>query len=632
MHNKNNALELASSLTDKAADYLFKLAIACFGFLAIPMTIDVVLRMFFDTALEGVIELEEFVFAVGCFASMAFIQKQRDHIRVDLFVNMLSKRTQNLLQLHHMLVGGYVYALIAVYVFKQGLHVMDTNEYSYVFIIPFWPFYFFAALCCLLLVLILIKNAMRSLSTCIRQQSFAGILLVLALVTLSFTAPWLIKGSALAADKLLLGGLAAGYLMVLLFAGMPIGYCMAFIGISGLLVIQPKPAAALSLLGIGTYATASNFTYTVIPLFMLMGELAYRSGISKDLFRTASAWTGRLPGGLAVAAVAGCAGFAAVCGESLATALTMTSTALPEMREKKYDVPFACATIGAGGTLGILIPPSTGFIFYAIITEVSIGKLFMAGILPGILLAGLFIGVVLFTAWRNPAKVPAGNSVPWGEKLRSLRGTVSMLILIVLILGGILSGSFSPNEGGAIGAVGALLIAMAKRSMTWRDLVEAIASTTLMTAKLIFILLGVTLLGYFLAGTRLPFIMADAITGMNANKYVILAVIIVFYIIMGAIMNVIPMMLLTLPAIYPTVLGLGFDPIWFGVVVVVLMEMGLITPPIGMNVFGICGMVKDVSMSAIFKEILPFCLIMCVCILLLVIFPGIALWLPSTFF
>jgi tripartite ATP-independent transporter DctM subunit len=422
------------------------------------------------------------------------------------------------------------------------------------------------------------------------------------------------------------------FLFVLLFLGMPIGFGMALTGLLGMTVAYKAVVPSLAMLGIGPFDTASNYMLTVVPLFILMGEFAYHSGISEDLFETANKWLGRLPGGLAMSSVAGCAGFSAVCGDSLATSVTMGTVALPGMRKHKYDMSLATGCLAAGGTMGILIPPSVGFIFYAIVTEESIRELFIAGIIPGILLAALFNGIIYVRAKINPELAPRGESTTLKEKIISLKGVVGMLSLFILILGGILLGIFSPIEGGAIGAVGAFVYALIRKRVNKKMIMSSLQDSLNITCKLLLILIGVGILGYFLAATRLPFVLADFVTGLQINRYFIFGAVIIFFIILGCLLNVIPMILLVLPTIFPAITALGFDPIWFGVITVLTMEMGQITPPIGVNVFAIGSVAKDVPMQDIFRGIFPFFIGMIICVALLVIFPQIALYLPNLFF
>lgn len=444
--------------------------------------------------------------------------------------------------------------------------------------------------------------------------------------------PWYVTSLSLKISGLALGGLGVLLMFILMLLGMPIGYSMATVGYLGLLLVRKNAVAALSMMGIAPYYSTASYVLTVVPLFILMGELALYSGISNDLFDTANKWLGKLPGGLAMSAVAGCAGFAAVCGDSMATAVTMGTVSLPEMKKKNYDASIATGCLAAGGTLGILIPPSVGFIFYAIITEESVGKLFIAGIIPGIILALMFIFSIYLYAKKYPERVPRGEAYTMKEKLISLKGVIGMLFLFVLILGGILGGFFSPTEGGAVGAVGSFLIALARRRLTKERLIKSFQSAAIITSKLLLILIGVGILGYFLAATQLPFKLADVVTGLPVGRYAIFAAVCILYIILGALMNVIPMIMLTLPAIFPSILALGFDPIWFGVVIVILMEMGQITPPVGVNVYAISSTVPEVPMATIFKGIVPFLICMILLVIILTIFPQIALFLPNLLF
>jgi tripartite ATP-independent transporter DctM subunit len=413
---------------------------------------------------------------------------------------------------------------------------------------------------------------------------------------------------------------------------MPIGFGMAIAGLLGMFVVYQNVGSALGMLAIASYAKGSHYMFTVVPLFILMGQFAYHSGISEDLFRTGRVWMGRLPGGLAMSSVAGCAGFAAVCGDSLATAVTMGTVALPSMKENKYDISLATGSLAAGGTLGILIPPSAAFIFYAIVTEESIGELFMAGILPGAMLTSIFLLIIFLRTSLNPQLAPPGPSSTLREKIISLKGVLGMLILFLLIMGGILGGIFSPVEGGAVGAVGAFIYAGIKKRLSMAMIKESLFDTLAITCKLLMILIGVGILGYFLAATRLPFEMAEFITGLDVNRYIVFAGVIAMFVLLGCVLNVIPMILLVLPTVFPTITALGFDPIWFGVVCVLVMEMGQITPPIGVNVFAISSVSHDVPMEKIFSGILPFFIGMIFCVLLLVVFPDIALFLPRMFF
>jgi tripartite ATP-independent transporter DctM subunit len=440
--------------------------------------------------------------------------------------------------------------------------------------------------------------------------------------------PFWYRNSPYDISNLVIGGLAFLLLLFLMFMRMPIGWAMSIVGATGMVVIARNVPAAMAMVGSTPYAAACNYNLAALPLFVFMGCLILHAGISDDLFDSANKWIGHLPGGMGMASVAGCTGFAAVCGDSMATAVTIGSVALPEMKHLKYDNALATGALAAGGTLGILIPPSAGFIIYGIVTEVSIGRLFLAGVVPGLMLSGLFMTYIYITARRSPEKAPRGSHYSFGERVRSLTGLLPILILFLLVLGSIVKGVCSPTEGGAIGAAGAFLFALARRKLTWHNLVDSLDDSAVLTAKIMCIMVGVSLMGYFFTATRLPFLLADFIVALPFNRYFIFAIIIIIYVALGCVMNVIPMLMLTLPSIFPTVLALGFDPIWFGVVSVIVIEMGQITPPVGVVVFSLSGVAKGIPMETIFKGVIPFVGLMLVGLAIITLFPDLATWLP----
>lgn len=609
--------------------FFFLISAFCLVIMSIPTFLDVVARYFFNYSIAGAIDIAELLLAMIIFGALGYVNDRQGHISVTLFTEHFSDKTRTALQFFTAGVSVALFSVMVWCMFRNGMEKMAGGEVSFAISLPIYIFVFICTLFLCGFVLSLCAQFFLLLGRLLADGNRIGLLAGTLLIAVAVASPWLLRDTPVGNTPLYLGMAGMSALMLLLFLGLPIGTGMAGIGFTGMLLFYPNALPALSMLGVTPFATAASYIYAVVPLFIFMGELAMYSGISRDLFNAANCWLGHRPGGLAVATVAGCAGFSAVSGDSMATAVTMSSVALPEMSRKKYDQPFACATLAAGGTLGILIPPSTGFIFYSLVTEVSIGKLFVAGLIPGLLLAALFIGSVTLFAVRHPQRAPRGAAADRGEKLRSLWSIIPMLALIAIILGGILGGLFSPNAGGAVGVVCITVFAGLRGRLTWSDFKKAAISTTEVTAKLLFILIGVMLLGYFFAATRLPFELADMLVGMDANRWVIFIGIVVFYIVLGCLLNVIPMILLTLPAIFPSIEALHFDPVWFGVVCVVLMEMGQITPPVGINVFALSTMAPDVPMLQIFRRIVPFFLSMLLLVLLLALFPQLALWLPG---
>ena len=424
-------------------------------------------------------------------------------------------------------------------------------------------------------------------------------------------------------------GIIGIVLMVFLFLlRMPVAFVMALVGFAGFAYLT-TPEAALSLLASDIWEQFSSYPLSVIPMFILMGSFAFAAGISQKLFKTTYTWLGHWRGGMTIATVFASAGFGAICGSSTATAATMGKISLPEMKKYNYDDTLATGTVAAAGTLGILIPPSTVLLVYGYLTEVSIGKLFIAGLLPGIFLAIFFAATVALLCWRNPAIGPPGARSTWKERLRAMTGIIEALILFVFSIGGLLGGLFSPTQAGAIGAGGALVIGLARRQLTWKSFIEAGTDGLRTACMVLFIIMGAVVFGHFMAVSRLPFILAEWLGGLPISPMAVMAVIIVIYFVGGFFMDAMGLIVVTIPIFYPVVQELGFDPIWFGVIVVLIGEMGVITPPVGVNVFVIKGIAPDIPLQNIFKGIFPFLGALIIFTILLMFFPQIATFLPS---
>jgi tripartite ATP-independent transporter DctM subunit len=360
-----------------------------------------------------------------------------------------------------------------------------------------------------------------------------------------------------------------------------------------------------------------------------MGQICFHAGMSADLFAAGYKWFGQMRGGLAMATVAGCAGFAAVCGSSPATAITMGLVALPEMKKYRYHNALSTGSLAAGGTIGILIPPSLSFILYGIMTGQSIGQLFLAGVFPGILQAALFMATIYVLCTLNPGLGPAGPRATIREKVLSLKNTWIVLLLFFAIIGSLYMGICTPTEAASVGAFLALLFAVVKRRLTWQSMKRTFWETVKGTSMLMIIFAGATIMSHFLAVTRIPMMLADTVVALEVNRYIVLSLILFIYVILGCLMDPGSMLLLTLPTFYPVVQALQFDPIWFGVLVAVMTEVGCITPPVGLNVFVIRGIAEDVPMYAIFRGIVPFLGANAVLLVILILFPGLSLLLPS---
>jgi len=461
-------------------------------------------------------------------------------------------------------------------------------------------------------------------------------------------------------------------MMVLAFLRLPIALAMGVVGVIGYAYMRDWSfAAALAAAQTKIYETGRNYTLSVVPLFILMGNFVTRAGMSQELFRAAYAFIGHLRGGLAMATIVGCAGFGAICGSSIATAATFAKVAYPSMKRFGYSDALATGAIASGGTLGILIPPSTIMVIYGIMTGTSIGKLFAAGILPGILATLLLCGAVQFVAWRDPKAGPRGERLPWKERFATLeglgwfvavgvavigaaqlgllpsddaavlgalavfglsliyKGITSVVALFALVMGGIYGGVFTAVEGAGVGAFGAMVFALARRTLSWKSLYAALVESARTTSMLFMILIGALMFAEFVNITSMPTDLKDFVTRLQISPILVVAVIMLIYVLLGTAMEELSMILLTVPIFFPLIVHMGLDPIWFGILIVVVVEIGLISPPVGMNLFVLNTLLPQVPTRVIFRGVLPFMAVDCVRLAILVAFPVISLYLPS---
>jgi tripartite ATP-independent transporter DctM subunit len=430
----------------------------------------------------------------------------------------------------------------------------------------------------------------------------------------------------LSTDLIAVGGFVILFALMLL--RVPVGMAMGLVGVAGYSLIAGA-GPALKLVGQTSMRTVTDYTFGVIPMFMLMGAFVSVSGVSRELFRAANACVGHRRGGLGVATVVACGGFAAICGSSVATAATFSAVAYPEMRRYGYPQSFATGVIAAGGTLGAMLPPSTVLAVYAVITQQDIGKLFMAGILPGLLAMTMYVLTILTIVALRPALLPAGTPRPMKERVAALRDVWPSLVLFAFVIGGLYGGLFTPTEAGGMGAGGAFLLGVLRGKLDRTGIRTALLQATRTAAAVFTVLIGALLFGYFLTITQTPQKLTLFLTGLGVGRYGVLALIMLMYLALGCLMDAMAMIILTVPIIFPAVTQLGFDPIWFGVIIVMTVELGLIHPPVGMNVFVIKSVVKDVSFTTIFKGVLPFVATDILRLVILIAFPLIALYLPA---
>jgi len=430
-------------------------------------------------------------------------------------------------------------------------------------------------------------------------------------------------------DPVTVGALGSGLLFLLLLIGLPIAFSLmvvGFLGISYLASIK----AALPLLARTVYEVSSHYPYTIIPLFIVMGSYAEISGISRDLYNTFDKWLRKLPGGLGMATIGAIAGFSAISGSSVASSAAFGKVAYPEMRRFNYSPRLAAGTVAAGATIDFLIPPSLGFVIFGMLTEQSIGKLLISGMIPGLMLAGAFMIILYFWVKFNPnSALSSLEGVSWKEKISALRGVWETVVIFLLVIGGIYSGLLTPTEAAGVGATLIFSMAIWKKKLTPRILLDSLLEAVRVSVMVLFLVAGANVFSYFLALSTIPMKVSTWIIGLAVSKYVILTIIVLIYLVLGCFLDAISMMILTLPVIFPVVLQLGFDPIWFGVICVLMMGAGLITPPVGLCVYTVASIAKDAPLEEVFKGALPFLIAILFVTFLITLIPQLALFLPG---
>jgi len=429
-------------------------------------------------------------------------------------------------------------------------------------------------------------------------------------------------------DAVLVGYIGIAVLILALILRVPVAFSMILVGLAGSLYLLP-PEAAFRLVVSDIFDKLGSYSLSVMPMFLLMGFFAAATGITQRLFKVTYDWIGWVRGGVAQATVIACALFSAVCGSSPATAAAIGAVAQPEMKKYKYDDKLAVGCIAGAGSLGPLIPPSGGMIIYGIITEQSIAQLFMAGILPGIMLTILFCLATYILCRRNPSLGPAGPKTTWKQKINSLPGILEAVFIFGLSVGGMFAGLFTPTQAGGVGAVAALIVGVVRRSITWRKIWDATMETIKVSCMILLLITGAVVFGHFLSVSTMPIALIEWIEGLSLHPMVVMAFVCLFYFVGGMFMDALGLMVFSLPIIYPLVASLGFDLVWFGVISTVLGETGVITPPVGVNVYVLKGLMPDVPLEDMFKGIIPYLICIIVALAILQMVPEIALFLPS---
>ncbi len=593
------------------------------------VSVDVLLmRYALSRPTEGSYEIVELMMVVVVFAAVAYVGLKDGHVSIDIVVSRFPQRAQAVIELIIYLLSLGLFFMISWMGVVHGRYLQLVNMGSLGLEIPLAPFLYVVAFGSALFSLVLLVKAVRSAAQVVRSSHWLWVLLGGVLVLVFFTVPVWLHWLKWEISPTTVGLIGLSIMILFIFLKVPVGFAMGLVGFIGVGYLVSM-LAGNTLLKTVPFSTTYSYELSVLPLFIVMGYFAFHSGLSRDLYYSVYRWVGHLPGGLAMATSGACAGFSAITGSSMAAAATIGAVALPEMKRYKYDDALATGCVAAGGTLGNLIPPSVGFIIYGLITSQSIGRLFIAGFLPGLLVATSMMMTSYTLCRRNPLLGPRGPEVNLGQKLRALGGAWPPGVIFVIVIGGIYLGVFTPTEAAAVGAVAGFFFLVGKRALTRQSFTSSINDAAQTNGMVMTILIGAMMLGHFLALSGLPYALTEFIAGLEVNRYIILAGFFLMYIFLGCIMDFLALIFITVPIIFPIVVSLGFDPIWFGVVMIMLGETGLITPPVGLNVYVIAGVAKDVPMTTIFRGIVPFLVAIIICIILVTAFPQIALFLPG---
>ena len=596
--------------------------------MVILVTAHVLSRDILNRPLLGMVELEEYMIVILVFLGMAYTQSRRQHISVNFITSRLPEGVQTIILGGTSLLSVVLSLALSWQSIVLSLTYMKKGVDTFHLHIPLFPLLWIIGLGFFLLALVLAKDFFRASAKTIGEGRGGWVIVNMAVAVLLTVLPIVFALLNFEPDLKVAQIAGLGALLVFLFSGMLIGTVLGVLGCLGMAILFGY-SAGLGLFRTVPISTTASYSLCVIPFFILMGEICFHAGLSEKLYRTAYRWVGQFRGGLSMATVLACGAFSAVSGSSLATAATMGTVSLPEMKRYNYADTLATGSIAAGGTIGILIPPSVILIIYGILVEVSIAELFFAGIIPGLI--SLFYYVVAIFVWTriNPDIGPPGPRSTFGEKVRSLKDTWEVLCLFLLIMGGIYGGLFTPTEAGAIGASGALLFGLIRQRVSKKNLFESLLATGRTTSMVFLVVIGTAIYGYFLTSTQLPMELANTVVGLKLPPFFIIMIIIMICFALGCVMGTLPLVFITVPIFAPVVETLGYDLIWFGVIVVVVSEIGLITPPVGMNVFIMSGVAKDVPLGTIFRGIFPFLIADFARLLTLILFPSLTLFLPQ---
>jgi len=602
----------------------------CLVAMMLLIVADVALRYAFDLPIAASSEVVEFLLVILVFFGLANTQFAKRHLSIDLVVSRLSPGTRAVFASATQLLCLFGFSLITWRAIIQAESFRATGTTSGVLFMPLHPFLWVLAFGSALFCLAFLVSLLDSLADVVRhcQKPQLGLLLAGAAVLLVVALPMWLGWLPWEINNVTIGLISLGLLVLLIFSRMQVGPVMVLVSFLGLTYLV-GPEGSFNFMGLSPFRTATTYSLLALPLFILMGTFCFYGGLGEDIYFTIHKWVGHLRGGVAMTTIGSCAAFAAVSGSSMATTVTVGKVALPEMRRYGYADSLSCGSIAAGGTIGIMIPPSNAFIIYAFLTGVSLGKMFIAGIIPGLLEAFFYFIAIAILMRFNPKLGPPGPKSSWIERLVGLKGSWSILLLFATVMGSIYFGFATPIEAAGVGAFGALLIGLGKRRINLQNFRDSLTDTIRTTTMLFSMLIGASLLMRLMTASDIPFALTDFITALTVPPIAVMAAILFVYIFWGCFLPLQPLKLITVPIFFPLVVALGFDPILFGILAVTCSEIGAITPPFGLNVYVMAGVFRDVPIGTIFRGILPFLISDLIRLVLMLAFPAVVLFLPN---
>jgi len=612
-------------MTEKPAAFLSAAGMGIFMFMVLLTFADVFLRYIFGSSIPGTTELTELLMVIVVFSSIAITQWQKSHVTMDILTSRLQEPASALVEV---VTGLWSVVIVLFCVWTTLRYGMKTSSVTLVLRISLEPFIYFSSFGFCLLAVALLAQLFECLASSVRMNGAAKTLLALAAGVAAVICMWYVATHRVPGMSTVKAGMAGlTLLFILFFLGVPVAFALIATGLVFIAQLKGVPASFVTT-GKALYSTAGSYSWAPLMFFMLMGYLCFYARFGEDIYNCARKWMGHMRGGLAMGSIVACALFGAVVGDVLSGSIAMAAIALPEMRKNMYDDALAVGTLACSGTIGCLIPPSTTFIIYGVLAQQSIGDLFIAGIIPGLVCMFCFMLAVWVMVLKNPSLAPRLPRASMTERMVALKSGLPIMLIFILVIGGIYGGVFTATEGGGIGACGTLILALLMRRLGMKDFISTLKDSAKYISMCFTVLCGAIVLSYFMAMTRIPMVLANTIAGMDLPAMLVMFAIVMAFLILGCFLPSMPLLLICVPIFVPIAKVFGWDLIWFGVIIVILDNMASITPPFGINLF-VMKEVASVSLGTMYRAAVPFVLALLVCLFIIIVLPSLSTLLPA---